>query len=363
MTRSRAAAGRLRNRRGAVLVLVAITLVVLIGFTGVGVDGGRLYAFRAQMQRTTDAAALAAITGVGVGDWLGAPDTALLYVDRNRLMGNATAVVPRDSVEPGTWDIVNRQFVPNGGLWDASVMAVRVTGNYTAPLTFTQVLGLTTAPIRTRSVAMRGYVGATDCVKPWAVSYRTMLDVLYPPAGSKSLDYDLTADDITKLAASGSEINLLNDNTDPNTPGNIAQVQTYPGTGNNAYRDAIQGCSEIPIAPGDTIHTDAGAGPGQTQNAVEQLCDDNGGTSGDGQSFTCLGKPPVKLIIWDYNNGLSGANLDYYVKYIGVFKISGFSKVPGGTFQVSGSFSSMASTGAFSAEPTPIIRPGGVLVE
>jgi hypothetical protein len=50
---------QLGNSGGQVLVLVALALLVLVGFTAVAVDGGNLYATRRKMQNAADAGALA----------------------------------------------------------------------------------------------------------------------------------------------------------------------------------------------------------------------------------------------------------------------------------------------------------------
>ncbi len=51
------------QRRGALVVLVAICLTMIMGFAALGIDVGYMYVTRAELQRTADAAALAA-TGV-----------------------------------------------------------------------------------------------------------------------------------------------------------------------------------------------------------------------------------------------------------------------------------------------------------
>jgi hypothetical protein len=61
--------------------------------------------------------------------------------------------------------------------------------------------------------------------------------------------------------------------------------------------------------------------------------------------------------MWDAYNGLPGSNLQVRVKYIGVFAITGFDKGTGSgnkPDQVTGYFTSMASSGGFSTEPTPL---------
>ncbi|CAN5476428.1 hypothetical protein BH18ACT16_BH18ACT16_10880 [soil metagenome] len=46
------------DESGAVVVIVAIVAVVLFGFVALAVDAARIYAERAELQRTADAAAL-----------------------------------------------------------------------------------------------------------------------------------------------------------------------------------------------------------------------------------------------------------------------------------------------------------------
>src|SRR5256886_16689949 len=47
-------------QRGQAIVLVGLLLVVLFGFVGLAIDGGRAYLDRRQMQASVDAASLAA---------------------------------------------------------------------------------------------------------------------------------------------------------------------------------------------------------------------------------------------------------------------------------------------------------------
>ncbi|MBS8266575.1 hypothetical protein DYI25_19310 [Mesobacillus boroniphilus] len=51
--------GLLSEEKGQSLVLVAIFMVVLIGFAGLAIDGGRLYIAKSQLQKAVDAGALA----------------------------------------------------------------------------------------------------------------------------------------------------------------------------------------------------------------------------------------------------------------------------------------------------------------
>lgn len=51
----------LRKERGAVAIIVALSMVVLIGFAGLALDLGKLYVARSELQNSADACALAAI--------------------------------------------------------------------------------------------------------------------------------------------------------------------------------------------------------------------------------------------------------------------------------------------------------------
>jgi hypothetical protein len=154
---------------------------------------------------------------------------------------------------------------------------------------------------------------------------------------------------------------LLLGNTNPVTPGNIAAVQVdSPWAGNASYKADIAGaCSQKAIGPGSWLPTDPGEGSGQTKASLKAFCDANGGTSGGTGNFTCTGQPRVKMAVWDINNGQSGNNLSFRVKYIAVFAIMGFSNSAGE--QIKGYFSEMASTGSITGTPSPI--KSGLLVQ
>jgi Flp pilus assembly protein TadG len=343
---------RLHSRKGATLVLVAILMTALIGFTGIGIDASRLYLMRAQLQTTADAAAIAAIVEVNVKRPTNATAVAISYAPKN-LVERQTPSITAGGVEPGKWNYATNTFTPLASWTDPSLGAVRVTATYPGAYTFARVFGVTTKTVSARAVGAVGYVSTSSCLRPWAVSYQTMLNALYPPAGTKNPTYNLTPQDVQTLTANSSPITLLQGTADPLTPGNIVQVVVNnPWNGNNSYKDAINGCSNLEIGPGTWLDGDAGVGGGQTANALQSFCNANGGTSGTGQNFTCLGAPKVKLAMWDQSNGSPGNNLKVRVKYVGVFAVTGF-KGGAGSDQVKGYFSSMATTGSFSATPSP----------
>ncbi len=49
-----------KSQRGFVLIVTAISMTLLLGLAGLGIDIGRMYVIRAELQSFTDAAALSA---------------------------------------------------------------------------------------------------------------------------------------------------------------------------------------------------------------------------------------------------------------------------------------------------------------
>ena len=90
-------AHRRSGERGAVAVLTALSMVVLLGFVALAVDVGLLYAERAELQSGADAAALAIAGDCGQGlnctEALAAP-IAQQLADENAGDGKAAASVP-----------------------------------------------------------------------------------------------------------------------------------------------------------------------------------------------------------------------------------------------------------------------------
>jgi len=343
---------RLRSRKGATLVLVAILMTALVGFAGIAIDASRLYVMRAELQTTADAAAVAAIVEVADKRPTNASAMAISYAAKN-VVEHTTPTIAAADVEPGTWNFTNNTFTVLGTWTDPNLNSARVTAHYPGLYTFARIFGATGQTVNARAIGAMGWVSTTDCLKPWAVSYQTLLDALYPPAGTKNPSYNLTPQDITTLSGMSSpanQVTLLNGTTNQLTPGNIAQVQVgTPWNGNNAYKDAITSCANGFIGPGTILNGDPGAGSGQTAQALQNLC----GVNGNPQSFACPGVK-VKLAIWDQNNGATGSNLTVRVKYVGVFGITQFTKGSGtAADQITGYFSTMATSGSFSATPGP----------
>lgn len=138
----------IRSDDAAAAVFVAITMIVLIGFTAFAVDAGALYAERRELQSGADAAALAIAEACGRGEpctQAAAEAVAGSYADANASDGFAGV----DTVDLDTTNGLVR-VTTNTELTDG--------GTVFAPF-FAQVLGFNGATVRARAAAAWGFPG------------------------------------------------------------------------------------------------------------------------------------------------------------------------------------------------------------
>jgi Flp pilus assembly protein TadG len=153
-----------RNRRGSVVLLCAFFLVVLMAMVGFAVDVGYLNLARTQLQRTADAAALAAAAELLDDDLLrGLPDLsdnmaaarqkAIEYAALNPVTGAAPQLDPNTSNDPDGDVVFGRLYDPSDlseplsflqpDTYNTVLVRVRRTSvrNGAVPLFFARVLG------------------------------------------------------------------------------------------------------------------------------------------------------------------------------------------------------------------------------
>ena len=131
------------GERGQAIVIVALILIVLIGFIGLAVDGGRLYWERRILQNAVDAAALAASDNYQDSQSITASQHAAAteYAANERLYG-ASSAAPSwgsntvDVTWSGSTDKMRVVYSAAG-----AVSAFDVTSTHTIPLAFMMVLG------------------------------------------------------------------------------------------------------------------------------------------------------------------------------------------------------------------------------
>lgn len=151
--RSSGTAGK-DEERGAATVLVAILLVVLLGFAALAVDVGAMYAEKAQLQNGADSAALAVANQCAKGTCGDATATGNLFANNNANDGKSSAAV----TFPGSATV-------------RVVTTARAAGASTDgfPLFFARLMGFNSASIGATAEAKWGAPSEATTL-PWTVS-------------------------------------------------------------------------------------------------------------------------------------------------------------------------------------------------
>lgn len=116
LQRRRAQGPRRAQQRGAVAIIVGLSMAVLVGFAGLALDGGRLYVNKTELQNAADACALAgsyeltATPHIAQASFEQAENAALAVAAHNRVGFQGDAISAQDvTVEFGT--------ALSGGAW------------------------------------------------------------------------------------------------------------------------------------------------------------------------------------------------------------------------------------------------------
>jgi len=144
------------RRRGVVAVLVAISMVVLLGCAALAIDVGMLYNTKGDLQRLADASALAAAQAMA--SYTGDDEAEMedLAAEAARQIAAANAVIGisgSPSLEDGDIEFFSRSGY---GTSDAvRVFAKRVTGHSNGPcdLLFAAIFGLRTSDVSASAAA------------------------------------------------------------------------------------------------------------------------------------------------------------------------------------------------------------------
>jgi Flp pilus assembly protein TadG len=356
---------RLRNQRGFTLILMTFMFTVLIGAAAFAVDFGQMYVLRAQLHAASDGAALAGAQRLMSNAPSEASDTAIAYAAKDSV-GKTAIVMAAADVIPGNFTF-GGGFVPTvGGSW-TTADAIKTTARFTGSYGFGRFFGFSTKSLTATSIAAVGSIGATACIKPVAIPYQALLDQIYPP-GSKDPSWNLTPDDVIRLQGphTPTELKLGTDAVQGNfylinmgPYSHADQVPLVPGPtwgGDNIFVDrfASNGSCSMMIAPGDWLQGKTGNAAGPTEQGVEQLC---GITISGNGNFPCPNAMKIKVAMWGVENDAVCTPRCFQVKYNGVFVVTGFSKYTGTTPDgLWGYFTDMASDGAFTTVPGPLLK-------
>ncbi len=189
-----------KSQKGAVSVLVALTLPVLLGVGALAVDLAYLHVVRNELQNDADAAALAGARklysqGASALDWSGAEETASKAIALNRAAGHDLA---DGVVKAGYWDTSQTtkglQVLPmTPGANDVPAVQVSLSksdGQNDGPVDtfFARIWGVFSKPVRVTAVAGVSSPGSVGLYFPLAISkcmYQNFWDMSTQPPGPK----------------------------------------------------------------------------------------------------------------------------------------------------------------------------------
>ncbi len=364
----------LRNRKGAVLVITGVILVVLLMFTALAVDFSKIFEEKAQMQTAVDAAAMAGAIQLLQPDRENTIDSAMAYAAKNIAM-NRAVVLNTSDVELGTWAPSTRTFTPVATVDDAD--AVRVTASRPGGYLIARIFDPSRPTITARAVAWASApVGETDCIKPWALPFK-QLKAKLGYTGS-DLTSDLTPEDIRKLnndltQAERTDTLKFGSGGATDAPGNYYPVvlppfwksesQSYQDVdfGADTYSQNIIGDTCNGVGVGDSLWTEPGNKVGPTLSATDSLCTKEGGTiTGD----TCMGPDGVpgvtiKIAYWAIQPGsqLNGRR-PVEVRIIGSFVLTDIiHKSQSDKATIIGYYKAIEANGSVSSVTTTLRKP------
>lgn len=297
---------RLKNRKGAMLVLAAVTVVTLTITLAVAVDMGRLYLQRNELQTGADAGALAGAIQIAV-DSTSVPDSAVSFAGRNKVL-NATVALASANVTCGVWDPTSGTFSTTTASLRCGdgANAVQVIRTDSSHYLFPQFLSASRLQIVTKAVAwVAPAVTRSNCIKPLAVPDTVLFDRLNPFRTAKprsgntldSIDFQILRDHSTSLSF------CLKDGSNANSscpggqqPGNFNPIQLPPGdNGGSVYGNNLGTCNPADVGIGDTLSVETGNIVGQTKQGISTWC-----------SQYPANQCPVMLVLW-HNAAPSGA--------------------------------------------------------
>jgi len=283
------------NDRGAMLIQVAISILMLMGFTVFVIDYGVVLVGRGQAQNAADAGALAGVLARAFDDTADPPATGGVAWNAATQAAAANLVWREPGVAEPSWDC------PAG----TSGRCVRVDvyrdgshGSATLPVFFGHLFGIDSQRVKATATARVVYGNATDCIRPWGVADKwtevrapTTQFNKWDKVGSAPVmlsphdDYVAPSEDGAGTGFRlpddfGAEITLKNGNpsndNDPITPGWFLPLRLPDGqggynTGASDMRDEIAGCIGVTVKIGDYLPLEDGAMIGPTNQGFDLL--------------------------------------------------------------------------------------------
>jgi hypothetical protein len=245
-----------RRRRGAIVILTAILLVLMLGVIAFAVDMGYLLLTRTQLQAAADSAAIAAA-------WYPPQSSENMILTAQQFAGYHIAaakpvILDAADVELGTWDFANRNFTASGSPYNAVRVTARrdnTTGGQVS-LFFARVIGSDACAVRAQAVAafVDNFSGFRDPgsagnvpILPIAMS-KAACDGLLAGSGPDSWTWDSQSKHVVP-GSDGIREGILYPGT-TGAAGNLGTVNIGIGNGTSGLSQQIlNGVSSQDLAP------------------------------------------------------------------------------------------------------------------
>jgi Flp pilus assembly protein TadG len=287
------------KERGAAAVVVAFTLVVMLGFAALAVDVGAMYAEKAQLQNGADATALAI-----AGDCAQGINCATAMADANNRLADDNA----NDDSSGIFSIT--QPTANSVRVETNAQAAGSTDDSFA-LFFARVLGNDTAVIHASAVASWGSPSAATTL-PWTIS-QCVFEKYLSPSQLAELNStgSFTGDPIP------THILLRYDENTPDYPG--CTPQNGYAEGGFGWLDRDTGCTaDIDLTESEVGNDPGNDFPSECTDIIATLLDEPilipifSTASGSGQhaTYALAGFIAFQVTGYKFGGGPSLTNLD-----------------------------------------------------
>ena len=267
---------RRTGNRGQVLLVFLGALLALLGVAALGIDVGYLYTVRHELQRCTDAGALAGASAFLSGNW---SDGAT----RSVADGRARTFAAKDKVVAAILSSGSEVAVAF-----PSPNRVRVDATRNVNLFFARLFLGPTKTVTAYSIAEASVVDTNvKGLKPWGIPFPwedTNGNDLFDPGETVHRDCPDGIADPSRYFCPGTRV-ILKIGTPKNSPKNPSGLPSLQqesghffalaldGTGGSVYRDTIVNGSNTPVTVGDAISLEPGNMVGPTRQGTKDLID------------------------------------------------------------------------------------------
>jgi Flp pilus assembly protein TadG len=165
----------LKEERGAASIMVAVSLVALLGMGALAVDLGYVMSTRSEVQKAADASALAAASrlvqlyndqngNLNEAEMTAAAIEAANQSSHSNTASNTSLSVASGDVQLGVWNPTNKTFTLGGAAdeMNAVKITMRRDGSTNGPISlfFGSVVGVSTVNVSAQAVSWFGSVGS-----------------------------------------------------------------------------------------------------------------------------------------------------------------------------------------------------------